>query len=98
MVASAGDEWAVLGHELGCWKLSAFRKAWADDEGPLAKVRSFQTPDEFVAELRRLGMKPKTETGDWNGHPVVSVTVDGRIDVRFISRRYCSDAPYDIEG
>jgi len=96
--ASAEEKWAVLGHELGCWNLSSTREALATDRDlpELARLGTFRSPDEFVDQLRKLGMKPRSEKIELNKLPLVTVTVDGKLQVRFISRRYCRDAPYHI--
>ena len=89
---------AVLGHELGCWNLSSTREALATDRDlpELARLGTFRSPDEFVDQLRKLGMKPRSEKIELNKLPLVTVIVDGKLQVRFISRRYCRDAPYHI--
>jgi len=85
-----------FGHELGCWKLSNVVKDLRARDPAFARIGPFATPDQFAAQLRKLGMTPRTERIDLNGFPLVTVSVDGTLQVRFISRRYCRDAPYDL--
>ena len=90
------EQWAGLGHELGCWDLSSVRKMLATDRNlpELANLGPFHTPDQLVAELRKRGMKPTTENTTFLGHRVVIVAVGSKIKVGFIEHRYCRDAPY----
>jgi len=92
----AAEQWAGLGHELGCWELSSVREHLATDRDvpELAHLGPFHTPDQLVGELRKRGLSPTTENTEFRGHRVVTVAVDGKIGVRFIDRRYCHDAPY----
>jgi hypothetical protein len=94
--ASAEERWAILGHELGCWKVSGAAKMLAQEDPKFAGLHPFATPEQLVAELGKLGISARTERMDLNGFPLVTVTVDGKLQVRFISRRYCRDAPYDL--
>jgi hypothetical protein len=95
--APSTEEWAVLGHEFGRWRLSTVRDHLRDGEDrEFVKLGSFATPDELVAQLRKPGTAPRSDRAEWNGLPVVTVRVDGKLRLRFVTRRYCRDAPYDL--
>lgn len=90
----AEDDWAGLGHELGCYKLTTLRNMLADDVPKGKTLKPFATPDEFVTQLETLGLHPKktTPAGEAGSpmHGIVVVEFDGGRSVAFVKRHSCT--------
>ena len=99
----AGEKWYGLGHELGCWDLRLGRKAFRSlantgDYPKLAHIGSYSSPDQFAAELRKVGMKPSTTTQELGeAGRMVMVSVDGKTLAALVTEAYCRAAPYRID-
>jgi hypothetical protein len=92
--AAADDEWAILGHELGCWRLKTAAKT-LEDVPALAKLKPFASPDDLMRQLTALGVHAKRRTiegkSGYFASGIVVIEIDSEHSLAFVKRRDCTE-------
>jgi hypothetical protein len=104
--ATADDEWAILGHELGCSRVTPVLKSLAEDVPALAKLKPCASPDDFMRQLTALGVHARRRKlegrSGWYPSGIVVIEIGseylegplkplGTYSLAFVKHRECTE-------